>query len=133
MSRYDLSGFVSLSIKKMKDFKNLRVWKHAFELSYEIHVLTSDLHWRDKYVIDQIRRSAYSISTNIAEGCGKNSTKEQARYFQIGFGSATEVEHHLLYMNKLDLISKDLMRDLNSKTIDVKKMLSGLIKFKRSS
>jgi hypothetical protein len=68
----------------MHDFKRLQVWQKARELAVAIDDLTRTFPRRDRGIVaGQLRRSALSIPSNIAEGCGKGSRKETVRYLQI--------------------------------------------------
>lgn len=76
----------------------------------------------------QIRRASASIPTNISEGCGRDSDADFRRFIQIAFGSACEVEYLLTLTNELKILSINDYDQLNPKVIEIKKMLSGLIK-----
>lgn len=81
----------------MKDFKKLIVWKKAHEMTLNIYRTTKSFPKDEVYgLTSQLRRAASSIPANIAEGCGRNSDAELARFLQIAAGSASEVEYHLL-------------------------------------
>lgn len=76
----------------------------------------------------QIRRAAVSIPTNISEGCGKYSRKDFARFLQISMGSASELEYLIFLSNELELIESSSFTELNSNIVEIKKMLTSLIK-----
>jgi len=71
----------------------------------------------------QIRRSCVSIAANIAEGCGRNSEVELARFLEIAMGSASELEYHLLLSFDLNLLTKPEHEKLNTNVVEVKQML----------
>ena len=75
----------------------------------------------------QIRRAAASVPANIAEGCGRNSTAELARFLEIAQGSASELEYHLLLAHDLSLIDDHDHAAINALLTEVRKMLSALI------
>lgn len=75
----------------------------------------------------QIRRSSYSISTNIAEGCGRGSDADFSRFLQIAFGSASETEYLLFLTKELNYISEIEYDDLFHTITEIKKMLAALI------
>jgi len=56
-------------------------------------------------LVSQLRRAAYSIPSNIAEGCGRNSVPELKRFLTIAAGSSSELEYQLFLSNQLGLIS----------------------------
>ena len=81
----------------------------------------------------QMRRSCASIPTSIAEGCGRGSDAELARFFQIAMGSASELEYQLLLAKDLCFIDDSVYADLNTTLIEVKKMLNAFIRRLRQS
>ena len=82
----------------MKDFKELRVWQKAHSLALEVYQATRSFPRDEIYgLTSQIRRAAVSVGANIAEGCGRRSDGEFARFLQIARGSASELEYHLLF------------------------------------
>ncbi|MCA1616751.1 MAG: four helix bundle protein, partial [Acidobacteria bacterium] len=74
----------------------------------------------------QIRRAAASIPANIAEGCGRESKAELARFLHISMGSASEVEYHLLLAHDLRLLSDATYGSLEVQVTEVKRMLTSL-------
>ena len=81
----------------MEDFKNLRVWVKAHEITLDIYKKTQCFPKEEMYSLtSQMRRAAASIGANIAEGCGRRSDGEMRRFLQIARGSANELEYHLL-------------------------------------
>lgn len=80
----------------MKDFRKLKVWEKSHQLTLAIYENTSSFPQSELYgLTSQIRRSAYSIPTNIAEGSGRGSDAELARFLTIAMGSASELEYQL--------------------------------------
>ncbi|MEQ8674232.1 MAG: four helix bundle protein [Aggregatilineales bacterium] len=118
----------------MRDFRKLLVWEKSHILVLEIYKATQNFPNTEQYgLTSQIRRAAISIPANIAEGCGKNTEIELARYMQISMGSASELEYHILLAHDLKYLSDDLYRDLNSRVVEVKRMLAPFINKLRSS
>jgi four helix bundle protein len=73
----------------MQDFKNLKVWEKSHELTLLIYKRTISFPKEEIYgITSQIRRASSSIPANIAEGCGRYSKEDVARFFQIALGSA---------------------------------------------
>lgn len=113
----------------MQDFKNIEVWKKAHCLVLETYKHTESFPASETYGITaQLRRASVSIPTNIAEGAAKGSNADFARFLQIAFGSASEVEYLFLLARELNFINEAIYAQLNSQTVEVKKMLSGFIK-----
>jgi four helix bundle protein len=74
----------------------------------------------------QIRRSSASIAANLAEGCGRRSEGEMARFIQISMGSGAELSYHLLLARDLDFLKNAEYPRLNSDIEEVMRMLSSL-------
>ena len=104
-------------------------WEKAHLLTLAIYKTTANFPKDELYgLTSQVRRASTSIPANIAEGCGRGSENEMARYLQISMGSASELEYHLLLAHDLGYISTDQYSGLSSELIEVKRMLTGLIK-----
>ena len=74
-----------------------------------------------------MRRAAASVPTNIAEGCGRDSERELARFMSIAAGSASEVEYQLFLACDLNYIQDETYRELNQQVNEVKRMLNSYI------
>jgi four helix bundle protein len=112
----------------MKDFKELRVWSKAHELTISVYGLTRTFPREETYgLTSQIRRSAASIAANIAEGCGRRSDGEFARFLQIARGSASETEYHLLLARDLRFLSECDYQNAEKKVLEVQRMLTSLV------
>jgi four helix bundle protein len=112
----------------MKDFKELKVWQKAHALTLDVYRVTVAFPKEEQYALtSQIRRASASISANIAEGCGRNGDAEFGRFLYIAFGSASELESHLLLARDLKFMSAADHQRLNDGVIEVKRMLSSLI------
>ena len=113
----------------MKDFRTLSVWQKSHELTILIYKQTSSFPREELFgLTSQIRRASSSIGANIAEGCGQNSDGDLSRFLQIAFGSANELDCHLLLARDLDLIETGNYELLFEKLLEVKKMLGSLIR-----
>lgn len=112
----------------MRDFKGLKVWQKSHDLALAVYKATASFPKEEIYgLTSQIRRSCVSICANIAEGCGRNGEAELARFFQIGMGSASELEYHLLLVRDLGLLKTSDYEQLASEVIEVKRMLTSFI------
>ncbi len=112
----------------MKDFKELRVWSTAHELTLLIYHLTRAFPRDEIYgLTSQLRRSAASIGANIAEGCGRRSDGEMTRFLQIARGSASETEYHLLLAKDLGFVTDSDYRKAEDKVAQVQRMLTSLV------
>jgi len=113
----------------MKNYRELRVWEKGHELSLAVYKATAGFPNEERYgLTSQIRRASVSVPANIAEGCGRGSDAELARFSQIAAGSASELEYHLLLANQLDLLHSREHERLTKQVTEVKRMLTSFIK-----
>ena len=90
----------------IKDFKDLIVWQKAMELVAEVYILVKKLPKEELFALsDQMRRAAISIPSNIAEGQGRNSSKEYVRFLAFAKGSKAELETQLLLCVKINYLN----------------------------
>ena len=112
----------------MKDFRNLQFWQKAHNMVLKLYSVANDLPAEERFGLTaQMRRVAVSVGSNIAEGAGINSDKDFARFLQMAFASASELEYQVLLSNDLELISEADLVSLNDRIAEVKRMLSSLI------
>ena len=108
----------------MQDFRQLQVWQKAHALTLSIYRATSKFPAEERYgLVSQMRRSASSIPTNLAEGCGREGRRELARYVEIARGSASELEYQLLLARDLDFLPNPEYQSLDDSLTEVQKML----------
>lgn len=113
----------------MHNYKQLDVWSRGIELAASIYETTKNFPNEEKFgIISQMRRSAVSISSNIAEGAGRNSDKEFRRFLNISFGSCSELETQLIISLKLGYLSGEESENLLSELTEIQKMIFTLIK-----
>lgn len=113
----------------IKDFKDLIVWQRAMELVTEVYRLVKKLPNEERFALsDQIRRSAISIPSNIAEGQGRNSTKEFIHFLSIAKGSKAELETQLLLCVKVNYLTNLEIKTFTTLIQEVGKMLNALQK-----
>jgi len=111
----------------MEDFRNLKVWVKAHELTLAIYQNTQAFPKEEVYgLTGQIRRASASIGANIAEGCGRRSDPEMKRFIQIARGSASELEYHLLLARDLGFLPADEHEGLEAKVLEIQRMLASL-------
>jgi four helix bundle protein len=112
----------------MRDFKKLKVWEKAHHFALQVYRITKKFPSDERFgLAAQLQRAATSVPTNIAEGCGRESERELARFMSISAGSTSEVEYQLLLARDLDYIKDETYRELNQQINEVKKMLNGFI------
>ena len=118
----------------MKDFRDLKVWQRAHQLTLGVYQVTATFPKEELYgITSQLRRATSSISANLAEGCGRSAVgADFGRFVQIAMGSASEVEYFLLLARDLGLLNQHDYGRLGAEAVEVKKMLTGLISKLRS-
>ena len=113
----------------MSDYRKLRVWRDAHELTLAVYQATGLFPKEEIYGLTaQLRRSAGSIPANIAEGTGRDSQKELARFLRIAKGSANETEYHLLLASELGYLSQTEHTKLANLVSTVRKMIDAFIR-----
>lgn len=111
----------------MRDFKKYTVWEKAHRLTVEVYAATVDFPKEESYGLrSQIRRSCVSVPTNIAEGCGRGSDADFARFLHESAGSASELQYYLLLARDLGLLERSKHAKLDAQVNTVKRMLATL-------
>jgi four helix bundle protein len=112
----------------MKNFRNLKVWEMAHQLTLDVYRATRHFPREELYGLSsQMRRCSASIGANIAEGCGKSGNHEFHRYLEIASGSASELEYHLLLASDLALLLPPDYQRLQQQLLKTRKMLTCLL------
>ena len=112
----------------MKDFRNLKVWEKAHQLTLKIYKVTEEFPREELYgLTSQIRRACVSIPTNIAEGCVRSSDADFSRFLYIAVGSTSELEYLILLSMDLKIIKNEVHLELNNEINEIKKMLISMI------
>jgi four helix bundle protein len=113
---------------KIRSYKDLEVWKKSIDIVTKIYKVTNSFPKDEIYsLVSQLRRSAVSIPSNIAEGWGRNKTKEYIQFLRIARGSLLELETQLIISNNLSYLNKQNMDNLLIKIKEINKMLNALI------
>jgi four helix bundle protein len=108
----------------MRNFKELKVWEKAHGLALQVYKSTKTFPVQEQYgITSQMRRAAVSISTNIAEGCGRSSEIEFARFLEIAFASASELEYLALLSKDLELFDSSSYQHITTQAEEIKRML----------
>ncbi|MEO2064129.1 MAG: four helix bundle protein [Christiangramia sp.] len=113
----------------MHNFQNLVIWQKAMDVTEKVYKITSDFPSGEKFgLTNQIRRSAVSIASNIAEGAGRNSDKEFRNFLGIANGSLNELYTQLILSSKLKLVSEENIKPILNDLMEIQKMNYTLIK-----
>ncbi|MEH0158187.1 four helix bundle protein [Limibacter armeniacum] len=107
------------------NFKNLLVWQKSMDLVTEVYQLTRNFPESERYnLVSQINRSAVSVPSNIAEGSGRNTNKDFARFLGNALGSLYELETQLILAERLKFISQEDSTILMPKVNEIQRMLN---------
>lgn len=108
-------------------FEKLEVWKKSKELVKQVYKLTRSFPDEEKFgLISQIRRSAVSVVANIAEGSGRKSSKDQARFTTTSYSSLIELLNHLIISFEIEFIDESSYLNCRRRITDISFMLSAL-------
>ncbi|WP_034918213.1 four helix bundle protein [Gillisia sp. CAL575] len=119
---------------KFNSFEEIIAWQKARELNSELYLITGHGDFSKDYGLrDQIRRASISITSNIAEGFERETTKEFIRFLYIAKASSGEFRSQLYLATDLKYVSNDEFERLNLKVSEVSKLISGLIKYLKST
>jgi len=111
----------------MRAFRDLIVWQKAHQLTLDLYRVTKSFPRDEQYgLTSQIRRAASSVGANIAEGCGRGTARDFARFVQMALGSASELEYELFLASDLGLFPGTTYAQFESAIISVNRMLTGL-------
>lgn len=107
----------------MHKLEQLKIWSKAINVATEIYKVTTNFPQEEKYgLTSQIRRSAISIPSNIAEGAGRNSSREFVHFLGISSGSSHELHTQLVIAGELKLINKEILASLLKQIDELQRM-----------
>lgn len=108
-------------------FETLNAWQEARKLVVSVYQLLDKFPKFEKYALcDQIRRAIVSVPSNLAEGSGRMSLKEQIHFIEISYGSLMEAYNQLIIANDLNYIDEPSLESLKPSIDTVARMLNGL-------
>ena len=112
----------------MRNFRKYEVWRNSIVFVKEIYIITKLYPKQEIFgMISQIQRASVSISSNIAEGCSRNSEKDFCRFIEISLGSAFEVENLLILSKEIGYLKIETFDELIIKLNIIQKQLNSLI------
>lgn len=115
-----------------KDYTDLEVWQESRKLANQIYGLTKLFPKEEQFgLTNQIRRAAVSISSNIAEGCGRQSAKDTINFLHISRGSLYELETQCFIALDQQYITKKQFEDIYKSIQISKRLLNGFINYYR--
>jgi len=114
---------------KIESFKDLIVWQKSADLTVLVYKYTDNFPRSElNGIVNQIRRAVVSVSSNIAEGFKRSHKKEKIQFYNIAFGSISEVESQIEISEKLNYINNEEKKEMIKICIEISKMINGLIK-----
>ncbi|MCW5910540.1 MAG: four helix bundle protein [Cyclobacteriaceae bacterium] len=116
---------------QIKSYADLEVWKNAKNLAKEIYLVTNSFPTHEQYgLVAQLRRASVSVPSNIAEGCGRNSSKDTVRFLFIARGGLYEIETQIILAHELGFITHDETKEKILEMVNTsKKLLNGFISY----
>ena len=110
-------------------FEDLEAWQQALELAVTIYEITKKFPKDEQFAMtNQMRRAAYSISANLAEGYGRHGAKEKIQFYKIANGSLLELKSFCYLANRIGYISDPELDTLLKQFIPNQKLINALIK-----
>src|SRR5947209_17813188 len=112
----------------MRNYRELQVWHKAHKLTLDLYRLSREFPREELYGLSsQMRRAAVSIGANLAEGCGRRTSTELARFVRIALGSASELDYHLLLSRDLGFMATEEFASASAALTEVRKMLTSFL------
>jgi four helix bundle protein len=109
----------------VKDFKKLKIWQLAMEITDKVYDIVEQLPSEEKFGLrSQVTRSAISVAANIAEGSAKSSERDYKRFIEISLGSAFELETHVIAISRRKWVKQDLIDELLRMIATEQRMIS---------
>lgn len=107
--------------------KKLEVWQLAKALSRRVYLLTASFPKDERFeLVDQMRRAGVSVMSNLAEGCGRTSARDQARFSQLAFGSLLELDAQYQLSLDLGFLRASDYQDIHNSVLELVKKISAL-------
>lgn len=114
-------------MEKKYEYKNLDAYKESRALVILVYMLLKKFPREEQYALcDQLRRAVISIPSNIAEGSGRTSAKDQAHFFEMAFGSLMEVNCQIDIAHDLGYITNEDIENVEKHVRPIAALLSGL-------
>ena len=108
----------------MHNIKKLKIWNDSIDLCVDVYQALANMPNDEKYALSsQIKRSAVSIPSNIAEGAGRDTNPQFSHFLNIAYGSSYELQTQLIISERLNFISSEVNESLLEKLNEVQKMV----------
>lgn len=131
--KYELRGMNRNNNSKIKEFTDLVVWQEGHKLVVEIYHVTKGFPKEETYsLIDQMRRAATSVTSNIAEGFGRHSYKDRLHFYYTAQGSLTELKNQLHIAKDVGYLNNEKYDSLNLHANNTHQLLQKFIQKTKS-
>lgn len=118
-----------IDAKKIEKFTDLKTWQESHKIIMEVYAITGKFPKEELFgLTSQMRRSAVSITSNIAEGFGRNTFKDKVHFFYQARGSMVELKNQLIISRDVHYMSESEYLILDKKIDDTQRLLHGLIR-----
>ena len=108
----------------MQDFHSLLIWQKGHDLTLKVYEASKAFPKEEMFALtSQVRRAAYSIPTNIAEGSERKTKADFSHFLQMSIGSVSELEYEILLAKDLHYIKEDKYNELKAEIVDLRKMI----------
>jgi four helix bundle protein len=115
--------------KKIKSFKDLRIWQRGIELTKAIYEVTDSFPPKELYgIASQMRRSAVSVPSNIAEGFMRKHKKEYKQFLYVALGSLAELQTQIIISEQIGFVGNERSQQFQTDIDEIARMTTGLIK-----
>lgn len=115
--------------KKIEKFTDLVAWQEGHKLVLGVYKITENFPKSEMFgIINQMRRCAVSIVSNIAEGFSRNTLKDKNQFYSMALGSTTELQSQLLISRDLKYVSSEKFKEIADGSVLTHKLINGLIK-----
>ncbi|MBU1868371.1 four helix bundle protein [Patescibacteria group bacterium] len=114
---------------KIRSFTDLVAWQKGHKLVLIVYKWTARFPKREMYsLIDQMRRAVVSVTSNIAEGFSRRTSKEKIQFYHMALGSLSELQNQLIIAKDVNYLNSVTYREIANLTIEVSKLINGLVK-----
>lgn len=118
---------------KIKSFVDLIAWQEGHRMVIEIYKITENFPGKEIFgLTSQMRRAAVSVTSNIAEGFSRNTSKDKYQFYCVASGSLTELQNQLIIARDIKYLEKENFNKIAKQTIGVAKLLNGLKRIKNT-
>lgn len=118
---------------KIRSFTDLYAWQEGHKLVLQIYSITKEFPKDEMFgLVSQMRRAAVSITSNIAEGFSRNTSKDKVQFYSMAHGSLTELQNQLIIARDTEYINKEEFSKIANQTVTVHKLITGLKRIKNT-